>query len=44
MRLCILILFDSPLCTPIFYVILLIFHFIFYVGRFGEKSPVRFRE
>ena len=28
----------------IFYFILLIFHFIFYVGRFGDKSPVRFRE
>ena len=30
--------------SPIFYFILLIFHFIFYVGRFGEKFPVRFRE
>ena len=28
----------------IFYFILLIFHFIFHVGRFGDKSPVRFRE
>ena len=28
----------------IFYFILLIFHFIFHVGRFGENSPVRFRD
>ena len=28
----------------IFYFILLIFIFIFHVGRFGENSPVRFRE
>ena len=28
----------------IFYFILLVFHFIIYVGRFGEKHPVRFRE
>ena len=28
----------------IFYFILLIFHFLFHVGRFGDKSPVRFRE
>ena len=28
----------------IFLFILLIFVFIFHVGRFGEKSPVRFRE
>ena len=28
----------------IFYFILLIFTFIFHVGRFGEKHPVRFRE
>ena len=28
----------------IFYFILLIFHNIFYVGRIGENSPVRFRE
>ena len=30
--------------SPIFYFILLIFHFIFYVGQFGVKPPVRFRE
>ena len=30
--------------SPIFYFILLIFHFIFYVDRFGAKPPVRFRE
>ena len=30
--------------SPIFYFILLIFHFIFHVGRFGVKPPVRFRE
>ena len=28
----------------IFYFILLIFIFTFYVGRFGEKYPVRFRD
>ena len=28
----------------IFLLILLIFIFIFHVGRFGEKYPVRFRE
>ena len=28
----------------IFYFILLILHFTFFVGRFGENSPVRSRE
>ena len=35
---------HSSLVSPIFYFIFLIFYFIFYVGRFGEKFPVRFRE
>ena len=30
--------------SPIFYFVLLNFDFIFHVGRFGEKFPVRFRE
>ena len=30
--------------SPFFYFILLIFHFIFFVGQFGVKAPVRFRE
>ena len=32
------------LSLPIFYFILLIFLFIFYVGNFGVKPPVRFRK
>ena len=35
---------HSLFLSPIFYFILLIFHFIFYVGRLGEKSPVHFEE
>ena len=35
---------HSSFVSPIFYFILLIFHFIFYVGRFGAKPPLRFRE
>ena len=35
---------HSSFVSPNFYFILLIFHFISYVGRFGEKPPVRFRE
>ena len=30
--------------SPIFHFILLIFHFIFDVGRFGVNPPVRYRE
>ena len=33
---------HSSFVSPIFYFILLIFHFIFYVGRFGARSLVRF--
>ena len=48
MRLCVWSLFDPLfelfICLPILYFILLIFHFILYVDRFGAKSPVRFRE
>ena len=35
---------HSSFVSPIFCFILLIFHFIFYVDRFGVKRPVRFRE
>ena len=35
---------HSSFVSPIFYFILLIFIFTFYMGRFGENSPVRFRE
>ena len=34
----------SSFVSPIFYFILRIFHFIFYLDRFGAKPPVRFRE
>ena len=33
---------HSSLVSPIFYFILLIFHFIFHVDRFGVEPPVRF--
>ena len=36
--------FALSTVSPIFCFILLIFIFTFYVGRFGEKYPVRFRE
>ena len=35
---------HSSVVSPIFYLILLIFHFIFNVDRFGAKLFVRFRE
>ena len=35
---------HSSFVSPIFYFILLIFHFTFCVDRFGAKPPVRFRE
>ena len=35
---------HTSFVSPIFYFILLIFHFIFYVDRFGAQPPVRFRE
>ena len=34
----------SSFVSPIFYFFILIFHFIFYVDRFGDKPLVRFRE
>ena len=35
---------HSSFVSPIFYFILQIFHFLFYVDRFGDKPLVRFRE